>query len=282
MNVTSLGLATDLMVLRLSGSLVQDRGDYLVAHTPDNPNYWNGNLLVLPGPPAPSQIAGWLDVFAAELPTVRHVTIGIDRAPTAPTGTTGAPDWAVPWAEHGLEYEGSTVLTADAVHEPPHPNRQAHCRPLASPDDWRQLVELRCDNNTDLEPTAYRAFTERSVRNVTELVDRGAGQWFGAFLDGRLVSTMGLFSDGSGVARFQSVDTHPQARRLGLAGTLVHHVGRWGLTELGAHTLVMVADPHAEAIRVYRSVGFVDQERQHQLQRAAPGERLAPARSADR
>ncbi|HEY0237052.1 MAG TPA: GNAT family N-acetyltransferase, partial [Friedmanniella sp.] len=49
-------------------------------------------------------------------------------------------------------------------------------------------------------------------------------------------------------------------RGQGLAGTLTHVVGRFGLDELGAETLVMVADPAYLAIRVYRSVGFRDTE----------------------
>ena len=59
-----------------------------------------------------------------------------------------------------------------------------------------------------------------------------------------------------GLARFQSVETHPDFRGQGLAGTLVHEVSRYGFDQLGAHTLVMVADPDYLAIRVYRSVGF--------------------------
>lgn len=61
------------------------------------------------------------------------------------------------------------------------------------------------------------------------------------------------------------------ARWRGLAGTLVHHVSRFGFDELGAETLVMVADPEYLAIRVYRSVGFEDTETQLQAQLSPPG-----------
>jgi hypothetical protein len=36
----------------------------------------------------------------------------------------------------------------------------------------------------------------------------------------------------------------------------------YGLTEGGARTLVMVADPEYLAIRIYRSLGFTDSETQ--------------------
>ena len=74
-------------------------------------------------------------------------------------------------------------------------------------------------------------------------------------------------TDSTGLARFQSVQTHPDARGRGLAGTLVHHVSRYGFGPLGAHTLVMVADPTYLAIRVYRSVGFEVAETQLQVER---------------
>jgi predicted GNAT family acetyltransferase len=78
---------------------------------------------------------------------------------------------------------------------------------------------------------------------------------------------MGLFTASPGLARFQNVKTHPDARGRGLAGTLVHRVSRYGFDELGADTLVMVADPDYLAIRIYRSVGFADTERQLQAER---------------
>jgi predicted GNAT family acetyltransferase len=99
------------------------------------------------------------------------------------------------------------------------------------------------------------------------MVDAGHGQWWGAFVDGRLLSSMGLFTASPGLARFQTVKTHPEARGRGFAGTLVHAVSRYGLDELGASTLVMVADPDYLAIRVYRSVGFDDTEVQLQAER---------------
>jgi predicted GNAT family acetyltransferase len=74
--------------------------------------------------------------------------------------------------------------------------------------------------------------------------------------------------DGKGVARFQDVQTAPEDRGRGLASTLVHRASTYGLTEGGAQTLVMVADPGYLAIRIYRSLGFSDTE--SQLQFAIP------------
>jgi predicted GNAT family acetyltransferase len=83
---------------------------------------------------------------------------------------------------------------------------------------------------------------------------------------------MGLFRASEGLARFQNVETRPGARGRGLAGTLVHHVSRFGLDELGVHTLVMVADPDYLAIRIYRSVGFAETESMLLVERPPAGE----------
>jgi ribosomal protein S18 acetylase RimI-like enzyme len=157
-----------------------------------------------------------------------------------------------------------TVMTADHVRAPARPNTEATYRPLTTDEDWAQQVELSRVGETtgyDLPFVTARAAADRS------LVDAGYGAWWGAFDGDRLLSSMGLFTASEGLARFQSVKTHPDARGRGLAGTLVHRVSRYGFEELGARTLVMVADPDYLAIRIYRSVGFADTERQLQATR---------------
>ena len=108
------------------------------------------------------------------------------------------------------------------------------------------------------------------ARTNRRITDAGHGGWFGAFVDERLVAQMGLLAVEPDLARFQNVETDPEQRRRGLAGSLLHHVSRYGLTELGARTLVMVADPDYFAVDLYRSVGFKPTETQLQVERAAP------------
>ena len=117
------------------------------------------------------------------------------------------------------------------------------------------------------EPGADPAFLQARIAAERGMTEAGHGSWFGAFLDRTLVAQLGLVTDGSGIARYQNVETHPAARRHGLAGTLVWHAGQQVLDTLRASTLVIVADPHDVAIRVYRSVGFTDAETQLAFER---------------
>lgn len=263
MELRSLAGRTDVALLRLGGSEVTDRGDHLVVRTPHNPTYWWGNFLLLAAPPPAAEAGAWLDRFAAEFPDARHVALGFDR-------TTGTLADLAGFAELGLACESATVLTASATHPPPRPNQEATYRALASEWDWAQSVDLQVAcRDVALEPdeAAHREFAGRKVATTREMVEAGHGAWFGAFLDGRLVAQMGLFTASPGLARYQAVETHPDVRGRGLAGTLVHRVSEFGFADLGARTLVMVAEPHAVAVRVYRSVGFVDGETQLQAER---------------
>lgn len=264
MDVISLGYQTDLALLQLGGSRIDDRGDHLVVRSPHNPTHWWGNFLLLSHVPTPADTDRWLATFDSEFPEAGHVALGFD-------GVDGSVGDLMSFEAAGLSPEAQTVMTAPSVREPPHPNRDATYRRLSSDDDWAQQVELRLACNDNLEPVGYREFAVQKALTARSLVEAGHGAWFGAFLDGRLVSGMGLFAAGQGLARFQSVETHPDARGRGLAGTLVHHASRYGLDRLGAHTLVMVADPDYSAIRIYRSVGFTDTEAQLQAEKAPEG-----------
>jgi ribosomal protein S18 acetylase RimI-like enzyme len=250
--VISLGYRTDLMLRAQEGSEIIDCGDFLAVCSPANPSFWWGNFLLLAAPPQPGEAGRWLSRFAAQFPGARHVALGVDG-----TDGRGADDEL---QAAGLRVERLTVMTAPAVHDPPHPSRAAICRQLVSQDDWLQAAELSAACHPG-EPGDAVAFIEGRIAARRAAVDAGYGSWFGAFQDGRLLSQLGLFGQ-DGVARYQNVETHPGARRRGLAGTLVCHTGRHGLEQLGAGTLVMVADPGDVAIGVYRSVGFADTETQ--------------------
>lgn len=256
MEIPSLAFRTDLALARLAGSEVDDRGDHVVVRTPDNPDYYWGNYLLLPRPPTAAELSAWEATFARTFPACRHRAYGVATA----DGTRS--DLAA-FRDAGLEVDASTVMTASAVHEPPRPNDQATYRPLTTDDDWDQQVGLWSSGEEDATPDFVRA----KVAAERRMTEAGAGAWWGAFVGTRLLSSMGLFAASPGLARFQQVQTHPDARGRGLAGTLVHRVGRYGFDELGAHTLVMVADPEYLAIRVYRSVGFDGTETQLQAQR---------------
>lgn len=264
MHIQGLGWRTDIALLEISGSQVTDRDDHLVVRTPDNPTFWWGNFLLLDRVPQPGEHEQWVDRFAATFPDARHLAFGVD-------GTVGRAADLAGFADMGLSVDASTVMTATSVHRPPRPNDEAEYRRLTSDDDWAQCLRLRIIANATDDDPGYQTFEARRVATDRATSTAGRGAWFGAFLDGRLVSQMGLAAAGPGLARFRLVETDPAYRGRGLAGTLVHHVSEYGFGELGATTLVMVADPDYLAVRIYRSVGFDDTETQLQAERGPAG-----------
>jgi ribosomal protein S18 acetylase RimI-like enzyme len=248
--VRSLGYRADLAILALEGSQITDRGDHLVIRTPGNPDYWWGNFLLLRDL-RPGSGRAWLARFAAEFPGAQHIALGLDETDAGTVDRGELP---------GMTMEQHAVMTTTSVHAPPHANTKAVFRTLEGDADWQESLDLAAAVHKG-EPGGDAGFLAARLAAKRALTESGHGAWYGAFLDGSLVSQLGLIANKSGLARYQDVETHPACRRRGLAGTLVWHAGATGLTG-DTSKLVMVADPADVAIRVYRSVGFTVTEDQ--------------------
>ncbi len=255
-SLRSLGYRTDLTLLRLAGTTVVDRGDHLVVSTAGNRDFWWGNFLLLRERPSAREASAWVRRFEAELPWATHRAFGLDD-PEAPADALSS------LAALGLQVERNTVMTAKVIlatgHEPP----DAIIRPLVNDNDWAQHVELGLLINYDAGDATDQAFAHARATAHRRIVEAGSGVWVGAFVNGRLVSQLGLLVAGRGLGRYQDVETHPDFRRQGMAGALITYAAGIVLTSPDVATLVMVADPDDEAISLYRSLGFTTSE--HQL-----------------
>jgi RimJ/RimL family protein N-acetyltransferase len=256
-HIDSLGHRTDLALALLAGSEVEDHGDHLVVRTPANPTFYWGNFLLLAAPPSAASVEHWMAVFEDAFPEAEHRSFGVD-------GCHGTLDDLRGFRDAGIDVEVSTVLTTHALADAAPLVEGAQLRPLASDDDWAQLVELVM---SDPELPGGREFATRRSQAQRGLVEDGRGLWWGAFVDGVLASSLGVFVASTGLARYQDVETHPAYRRRGLCTALVQAAGRHALAELGARRLVIVADPDDDAVRVYRRAGFRDGETQLQASR---------------
>lgn len=256
MEVRSLGNRTDLIFQRFEGEVL-DRGDYLVLLTPSNPTYRWGNMLLFSDPPEEGDFERWHRLFAREVgagPSIDHVVFAWDTV----NGETGH---VRPFLDAGFELDESVVLSASAVNPPPKINPEVRIERLQTQSEWQEALELQvlCRDEEEDE-SSYRPFMERRMEQYQRMVAAGKGSWFGAYLNEMLVADLGLFVE-DGVGRFQNVETHPDYRRQGICGTVVHEVSRYGLEAMGAETLVMIADCNYHAAGIYESVGFVQVER---------------------
>jgi len=251
MHLHSLGYRTDLIYPAFEGEIA-DRGDHLVIRTPSNPTFYWGNFLFFAQPPQPGDFQRWRDLFALEIggpPQVRHQTFGWDT-------TTGEQGASQPFLEAGFRLLHSVVLTAQQVHLPLHPALEVTVRSQRTEAEWEQALanQVRC-RDPEHEEEGYGIFKQRQMARYQAMVRAGLGKWFGAFVGEQLVADLGIFRDRD-VGRFQNVETHPDFRRRGIAGTLVYQSARYALTQFGLETLVMVADYDGPPARLYQSVGF--------------------------
>lgn len=258
MDLHSLGYRTDLMFARWNGE-VTDFGEYRRIRTPSNPTFYWGNFLLFARPPLEGDFEHWNALFVEHFPEAKHVAFGMD-------GTRGEAGASQPFLDAGFTLERSVVLTATQTHAPAHMNLEAEVRPLKSDADWDAALEVQVlSRDSEFSLESYRIFKSAQMKNYRLLTDLGLGEWFGAFLSGKLVADLGIFFS-SDLARFQVVGTHPEYRRRGLCGRLVFEASQYAFDK-GAETLVMVADPEYHAARIYESVGFAVLEQQVALQK---------------
>jgi predicted GNAT family acetyltransferase len=90
--------------------------------------------------------------------------------------------------------------------------------------------------------------------------EAGLGKRFGAFLEGKLVADLGIYTS-NGIGRFNEVATHRNFRRQGLCGTLVYQAALAAFESMHVQILVMEADEDYHAAAIYESVGFKPSQR---------------------
>lgn len=261
-----LGWHTDLAVLRLGGSSVEERADHLVVRTPDNPSFYWGNFVLVTDPGAVDQPAHWLEVFEREFPEAPHRAIGLVAAPRAPEA----------WTSLDLELDHDDVLATETCPEPTPVPQGYLVKQTADAIEWEQSTGLRLAEfagGSDHEATFERRSTEQRIAASAA----GTTAWFAAFEGDLLAAELGIVDCGEGVARYQSVVTGAAHRRRGLAGHLLGVAAAWA-GERGATTWVIVADDGSPAARLYRSRGFRPADTGFRATRRPPG---SPSRAMD-
>lgn len=241
-----LGWATDLAILELTGSTVDDRGDHLVVRTPGNPDYHWGNCLLVTDPATVDDAQRWVARFAEEFPGAPWFAAGLPIAPVDGEA----------WARQDITLEQLDVLAAATVPRTAALADGYSVRQLSG-DDWEQVVEQDIADNRgtgEFDPEVHERFVRQTVATHRRLCDDGVAAWFGAFIDDGLVADLGIVRCGS-TARYQAVRTRADHRRRGLASHLLGEAAAWAAAR-GCDTWVIVTESSNDAGRVYRRAGF--------------------------
>ncbi|NBD31192.1 MAG: hypothetical protein GVY31_14295 [Alphaproteobacteria bacterium] len=244
----SLGLATD--ALAMDGlSTFEDRGDHIVQTTPDEPDFWFGNCVILRDAGIAADRAEHL--FRAAHPRAGHICLQWDCA---------EPDTRC-FETRGYEVERDDVLTLRTAIKAPDLPTDLTLRSPQADADWQPLVAfgLQIGIEDGHDPVSYADYLAKRYANRRAQISRGLGQWFALWDRDLPVASMGVLMSRD-LIRFQDVQTRASHRRRGLCAALLGHVGRWAFDRSPDAKAVIVAEADGDAGRIYRRAGFARHE----------------------
>lgn len=258
----TLGVRTELVVDG-ARSVLEARSGYAVVRTPQNPGYYNGNFLLFDAPPQAADAERWPrffeEAFAGDA-RVKHAAFCWN----ASEGLGACADFQ----QAGYTLEESSVMTASEVAPFALPDA-LHVRELRGDDDWRRQLEMQLDDIPDIyEAEGYRSFKAAQLAHH-RFIAENLGVWLGAFeRDGALAGSCGIFPAGRGLARYQDVMVAKRCRNRGIARALICAAGRYAFEHFAAQMLIIVADTHGIARRIYEHCGFTEEQREARLWKA--------------
>ncbi len=263
MKLSSLSLRTNMIFARNESEIIS-RESYIVVKTMSNPTFHWGNYLIFKRAPKDGDIVNWMNIFQKEFShykTFDHYVFAWDEL---------AEPESVEYLSYDFSLEQSVSLQTNAVNPPKHHNRNVVVRLLSSKEDWEGATELQVQcRDPKFSYEEYKEFKSNQDKSYHKLIGEKRGGRFGAFLDGKIVADLGIYFE-DGLARYQSVVTHPDYRGRGICGTLVYESGKYALDNWSVKTLCMEADPDYHAARIYESVGFTPAENSYSLYRYKP------------
>lgn len=269
-----LGLAVERA--GLSGrTLVTYARDHVTVRTPSRPDFRAGNTIDLLEPPAPDELARWVDRFDDTIGRigVGHVQVRWETplpadAPPAATAPTAEPALAEQAAALGFELEPVTVLLLDDLIAPARAPDDVELVEVAAPSvapgadtdrRWHAATVLYryAGGETPAEWQAWDpTFTAWSVDVQRELASAGRATVWVAMRHGAPVARLTVLHDRQGLAVVEDVVVHPVHRRLGIASALTHRAIAHHLDVVPGSRVGIGADPGSVADALYRALGF--------------------------
>lgn len=246
----SLSVKTDLIFWRHHG-IVIDRGEYLVIQTPRIPTWRDGHLIVFAHAPTPDDVALWSKTFATEFENSPHMSpvFTWDRGDLS--SETAAALSAI-----GCDIQKLDVMVLAHLQEPRV--RSHEIRAVENDSEWEAVASVSTRTFADTS-TTYREFLSLRYRQYRDLAESGAGKFFAAFEDGRIVGAAGIYCDRD-LYRFQEVVVLQEYRNRGFGGALIVRGVKYACTLSDDPTIVLCAAHEGNASRLYSSLGFERRE----------------------
>lgn len=261
MKIQNYGYLTDCILHRYRGE-IKERSDHLVIRTPSNPTHYWGNLLLFKEPPCDGDCDKMIDAYHSEFGAASgHVAIGWESQELGVVSE---------FKEKGYDVMEDIVLKLDHPRTPSRLNNGLIIEKIEDESQWNDVLELQAKEYVTWDSSeGFGVFRKRLLEGLRNLKNQGHGEWWGAYSEGKLIGSMGLYFDISRkVGRFQLVDTDSDHRRKGVCGTLLHHIVQDAYENSESPELFIVTEQDNPSARVYESVGFKRIQKMHGVSRS--------------
>jgi GNAT superfamily N-acetyltransferase len=257
-SLSQLALQSEYVVSHLNCQIIET-DQFNILRTPTEPNYYFGNLLSLKVPLHRYSRNQWQSHFQrafADLPAVEHETYSWVRQDESLNESVLSEFKAA-----NFKYDETHILTQQRslFEQPRNLNSQLDYRILESDRDWQQWTEIEIQEKIhEHSEASLRVYLGGKEQNYRAMQHRGHGYFVGAFDGARLVGFAGLYHSNE-LARFQNVHVEAEYRNRGVAKTILSRL----ITDAPetVETMVIHADEHYHATRLYQSLGFAVHER---------------------
>lgn len=248
----SVGCQTNLMLDYYLAN-VEETSEFFVITTPNRPDYFWGNYLLMKTAPEQGDYERWIDQFAVSIgrpSELDYCAIAFDMWADQPYDLSE-------FTQHHFNIYSSTVLTSQQAVKP---NRINH-KIAVQPYDLASHIDAHIDLHFDPawpygDDNNQINFLRQQAEDFCRLIEMGVATRYGALKDGLLVADLGVVK-ADHMIRFNSVATHRSHRREGICSTLTYEVSKALLQQNKSVQLVMEADESYHAAAIYESVGFI-------------------------
>lgn len=240
---------------------ITDKGSYLVVRTPDRPDYFWGNYIIMSSAPRLDSYSEWLAIFESEI------------GPKSQTGFV-AITWDSPgdqghcaqFTDNGLDLQTSLILSASDVHTPPKSNPHVTIKPLQAESDFAQAIDVHFTPDWQYSSDEDQIkFLNDSAKRFRKLIDAGTAISVGAFLGDELTAVVEIYYNDT-LCVLDSVATHRDHRGQGICSSLTYYASQYALRQLNCQTLTLEADEKYHAAKIYESIGFRPTEKLYRLE----------------
>ncbi|MHC4553355.1 MAG: GNAT family N-acetyltransferase [Planctomycetota bacterium] len=240
---------------------ITDKSSYIVVRTPNRPDFFWGNYIIMPSAPTTDVYEHWLTIFESEIgPKSKTGFVAITWDGNGQQGDTDQ------FTDKGFELQTSVILSASCVHAPPKTNPHVTIRPLQTESDFEQTIDVHFTPNWEYSSDEDQIlFLQDSIKDFRKRVDTGNTISIGAFLDNKLTAVVEMYYNNT-LCVLDSVATHRDYRRQKICSTLTYYASQYALTQLNCQTLALEADAEYHAAAIYESIGFQPTEKLYRLQ----------------